>query len=142
MPADAEAERFLGEVERLALKMVPEPLRKMGRTGTPTRREYQFADAPGLRIVVGLDGGAIVVGISLDGAVGEKVYENLHGSRALLGETLGKGIEFKGKAAERWIGESIPATATDRRTTERVAARLATYILYFKPMMDDLGSRA
>jgi len=142
MAEDPAAERFLSEVERFALRMVPEPLRHVDRGSAPGHRELRYADAPDVRIVVDVRARKVSTGIRLEGDVGEKVFGNLKGSRELLEQTLGKGLEFKGKKGERWIGETIPLAAIDRRTAERVAQRVATYILYFKPMMDDLGSRA
>lgn len=140
--ADDSADRFLAEVERLALRMVPEPLRAVQRRSTPGTRELRYADATGLRIVLRVDGRAASVGIALEGAVGEKVFGNLTRSREILEQTLGAGLAFEGETERRWIGESIPLAGTDARTADRIARRLASYLLFFKPMIDDLGSRA
>lgn len=139
--ADDPADRFLAEVERLALRMVPEPLRAVQRRSTPGTRELRYADATGLRIVLRVDKGAASVGIVLEGAVGERVFGNLVGSREILEQTLGAGLIFEGEKENRWIGESIPLAGTGPRNAERIARRLATFMLIFKPMMDDLGSR-
>jgi len=140
--ADADRDRFLAAVERLALRMVPEPLRKVSATAEAGRRAYGFADAPGFRVLVEFTARGLEVGIGLDGAAGEKLFGNLQASRGLLEQTLGKGLEFRGKKGARWIGEAMPVSKPDARAAELLARRLATYMLYFKPMMDDLGSRA
>ena len=139
---DGARDRFLATVETLALKMLPTPLRQVNVTTAKVRREYRFADAPGFRVLVEITAKGAEVGIGLEGAAGEKMYANLESSRGLLEQTLGKGLQFRGERGARWIGESLPVPAMDARVADLVARRLATYILYFKPMMDDLGSRA
>ena len=142
MAAIPDESRFLAAVHDRAFRLLPAPLQPADVTASPTGREYRYADAPGFCVYVEVGKATVDVGIALDGPVGEKVYGNLIGSQALLEQTLGKGLTLKGKPGGRRIGERIPLPDRGRRVQEAVGRRLATYVLYFKPMMDDLGSRA
>lgn len=136
-PAD-----FLALVEQLAARALPAPLRGYQVGATDVSREFRFADAPALRVVLEVVPPKIVTGIALEGPVGERVFANLKASESILKQTLGKGLQMRGSEGARWIGETQPLGRADRRVAQRVAGRLAAYILYFKPMMDDLGTRA
>lgn len=142
MTLTKEQAAFLATVEQLAARSLPGPLRGYDVAATDVGREFRFRDAPSLRVVLELDPPKVVTGIYLEGEVGERVFANLKDSRKVLEQTLGKGLEMHGDAGARWIGESGPLGRADRRAAERLAGRLAAYMLYFKPMMDDLGTRA
>lgn len=140
--AEGRSQDFLTLVEQLASRALPAPLRGYQVRSTDVGREFRFADTPALRVVLEVVPPKVVTGIALEGPVGEKVFANLKDSEPILKQTLGKGLQMRGSEGARWIGESQPLGRGDRRVAERVAGRLAAYILYFKPMMDDLGTRA
>lgn len=136
--ANPDHDRFFEIVEARATALLPPRLRTLHVAGTTAKREYSLEDTPGFRVIVEFTAEGIRVGIGLDGPVGRKVHGNLTSNRTVLEQTLGAGITFRGPAKTPWVGETIPNLSTDRHVADLVSRRVATYILFCKPIVDEV----